>query len=691
MRTSRSGETTAPDRRSALASGILTGLSSLVLSASGAVAAAILAQKFGRDAGTDGLLAAYGVYVTLVLAAQALRLTAVPELTRTEGAVAGSYAAAILVVGLPSTIVVWLFAEPFAELLTGKLPQEAADLAASALPWLVAAAFVQVLAALAAATLAARNRFGAAALGFSAGGVAGLVVFVVLADEHGLVALAWGLAANAAISLGVPLAALGGTIGRLRFEGVVRRLVLLAEAAAVPLALQVLYLIALRGASGIGVGAVTSLSYAYFFAAVLVAATATSLSIISTAELTRRGVEAEAAVEHVVHGSWLCLPPIAAAAGVFALVGDRIAEAVLGDAFSGDVGEELARLVVVLAPWTIAAVGFSLAFPLLYVLERSRVLVPVALTALVLDVVLSLALRELWGLEGLALALGLTTLAVLGALLLALSRRALLAAVASLVRVAVSVGGLAVLSFGAFALVTSDALAAVGGLALYVALLALVRPRGPTRGVGLHARAALALPAEAQAGATARELDRAQPEARREHALPRRGDDARARREVREAHVAAAFPVERRRRVGDLAHHGSPEARGRVDLPRRVRAECVDDRANGRHVRVVEQHSSADLHARRDVPPVERRVGEAVRAVDEHEVERALLEPRQDLVREADPERDARRVDPAGGRLRAEPLLLVRCGRDRLVVRTRRGEDERRGARTPSRASPSRA
>ena len=57
-----------------------------------------------------------------------------------------------------------------------------------------------------------------------------------------------------------------------------------------PLALQVLFLIALRGASALGVGSVTSLSYAYFFAAVLVAATATSLAIISTAELTRRGV-----------------------------------------------------------------------------------------------------------------------------------------------------------------------------------------------------------------------------------------------------------------------------------------------------------------------------------------------------------------------------------------------------------------
>ena len=360
MRTSRSAETTAPDRRSALASGILTGLSSLVLSASGAIAAAILAQKFGRDAGTDGLLAAYGVYVTLVLAAQALRLTAVPELTRTEGAVAGSLrggdprrrpaldrrrvalrgavrgaADGQAAAGGGRSRRVWRS--------RGSSPRRSCRCSPRSRP----------------ATLAARNRFGAAALGFSAGGVAGLVVFIVLADEHGLVALAWGLAANGARSRSASRSPRSAGYARAaaRSRRVARRLVLLAEAAAVPLALQVLYLIALRGASGIGVGAVTSLSYAYFFAAVLVAATATSLSIISTAELTRRGVEAEAAVEHVVHGSWLCLPPIAAAAGVFALVGGRIAEVVLGDAFSGEVGDELARLVVVLAPWTVAAVG----------------------------------------------------------------------------------------------------------------------------------------------------------------------------------------------------------------------------------------------------------------------------------------------------------------------------------------------
>lgn len=479
MRARRDAETTASVRRSALASGILTGVSSVVLSASAAVAAAILAQKFGRDAATDGFLAAYGVYVTLTLAAQALRLTAVPELTRTEGSAAGSYAAAILLVGVPGFGLALVLRDTLGELLTGKLPDEAADLAASALPWLVAAAVGQVLAALAAATLAARNRFALAAAGFSIGGVAGLVVFLWLADSHGLIALAWGLALNAAISLSLPL---GGLLvaqsHKLEFRGIGRRLALLAEAAAVPVALQALYLIALRAASGVEVGAVTSLSFAYFFAAVLVAATATSLSIIATAELTRRGGEAAEAVEHVVHGAWLSLPPIAAAASVFALVGDRISGAVLGDAYAGDVGAELARLVVALSPWTVAAVGFSLAFPLLYVFERSRVLVPIAVGAVIVHVPLSLALREVLGLEGLALALGLTTLGVLAALLLALSPHALVAAATSLARVAVWVVGLAALTFGALALVASDSVAASAGLAAYAALLALARPRG---------------------------------------------------------------------------------------------------------------------------------------------------------------------------------------------------------------------
>jgi peptidoglycan biosynthesis protein MviN/MurJ (putative lipid II flippase) len=478
-------------RRSALRSGILTGVSTLVLSASGALAAAILAQKFGRDAETDGLLAAYGVYVVLTLAAQALRLTAVPELTRTGGAAAGAYAGAILAVGVPATVAAWALAAPIGDALTGSLPESSADLAASALPWFVAAAFGQLLAALAAAVLAVHDRFGAAALGFAAGGIAGLLLFVVLADEHGVVALAWGVALSAAVAVGVPLTALaagglrgseprspGGELRGLRPRGVAGALGRMAEAAAVPVALQGLYLIALRLAAELGVGSVTSLSYAYFFAAVMVAATATSIAAISAAPLTRRGLESDEAVAHVVHGAWLSLPVVAAAAGVFALAGDQIAGSVLGDEFSGEVGVELSRLVVVLAPWMVAAVGFSLSFPLLYVVERSRVLVPVAIGAVAVHIPLALALRRLWGLEGLALALGLSTLGVLAVLLLALSPQALERASAALARIALAVAALVAASFGVAALVLSDAAAAAAGLGGYALLLAVVRPRG---------------------------------------------------------------------------------------------------------------------------------------------------------------------------------------------------------------------
>src|SRR5215471_7685883 len=67
---------------SALRSGALTGLAQIVLALAAAGAGALLAQKFGRSAETDGFLAAYGVYLVLVLAAQAFRLVVIPDLTR---------------------------------------------------------------------------------------------------------------------------------------------------------------------------------------------------------------------------------------------------------------------------------------------------------------------------------------------------------------------------------------------------------------------------------------------------------------------------------------------------------------------------------------------------------------------------------------------------------------------------------
>ena len=161
-------------------------------------------------------------------------------------------------------------------------------------------------------------------------------MIAVFAD-HGVVAWGWGLAANGAIALGVPLArARGRAAGVGPPQGSVwPRLRELAEGASLPFALQGLYLIALRFATGEGAGAPTTFSYAYLIAALLVAVTATSLALVSSVPLTRDGLTPERTARHVVAASWLSLALVAAAAGVFALAGEPVAHRVLGSAYSG--------------------------------------------------------------------------------------------------------------------------------------------------------------------------------------------------------------------------------------------------------------------------------------------------------------------------------------------------------------------
>src|SRR5437867_13172618 len=123
---------------SALRSGALTGLAQVVLAFAAAGAGALLAQKFGRTAVTDGFLAAYGVYLLLVLAAQAFRMVVVPDLTRAavEGRLGGetrAYALAFLSLAVPVCALVAVFSSQLGDLLTGRLPGRSADVAARAL------------------------------------------------------------------------------------------------------------------------------------------------------------------------------------------------------------------------------------------------------------------------------------------------------------------------------------------------------------------------------------------------------------------------------------------------------------------------------------------------------------------------------------------------------------------------------
>jgi hypothetical protein len=464
---------------SAVRSGLLTGLSTAAVSGAAALAGAILSRKFGHGVETDGFFAAYFVYVAVVLVASALRVVVLPEFARAQaagrlGREVGSWAGALAVPILPLAVIAIAAPHAVAGLLTSNSGAQAS--AAKLLPWLIPAAGLQVYAGIAASALAALDDYGTAALGYAVGAVVGVVAIAALVS-HGVQAFGWGLALNGALAVGIPLSRLLGRHALGRPGGHVGgRLRRLAEGVMLPFAIQGLYIVSYRFASGLGSGKPTTLSYAYLISSLLVAVTATSVALVSSVPLTRGNLTPERTVRHVVSSSWLSLVVVAGAAGVLALAGAPVAKAALGSSYGGTTGAELGRLVAYLAFWMTVSVAVSVAFPLIFVVERGRVLPLLAIAALALQVPVAWAGSRIAGLAGIAVGLAVTTSGILVTLLVVLG--ALVATLRGLLAGALTCGLLAAAAFGAASLVLSAIPAAVLGFAVYAGVLAVWRPTG---------------------------------------------------------------------------------------------------------------------------------------------------------------------------------------------------------------------
>ena len=465
--------------RGAVRSGLLTGVSTAAVSGSAAVLGIILSRKFGLGVKTDGFFAAYGPYLALVLVAGSLRVIVLPRFVEARaagrlGREVSTWAAGLAPVLLALVLLAVLWPHGVAGLLTSN--PSAGDQAAKLLPWVVASAVAQILGGIAASGLAALDDYDWAAFGFALGSVIGVLV-TILFIGHGVIAFGWGLAVNGAVTLGVPLAALVWRGGVGRPEGrSSSRLLALGEGVALPLALQILYVIAQRFATGLGTGRGTTFSYAYLIAAFLVAITATSIALVATVPFARAGATPERVARHVVATSWISLALVAAAAGFFALAGEAVVQRVLGSSYGGGTGAELGRLVVYLAPWMVASVAVTVAYPLLFVQGRARWLPVLAALALLLHVLVEWLLQRAFGLPGVAVGLGAITTLVLLAILRALGAARRTAY--GLVLAAVVCGGLALVAYGLPRLVVGPVPAAVVGLIAYVLVLAAWRPRG---------------------------------------------------------------------------------------------------------------------------------------------------------------------------------------------------------------------
>ena len=481
---------TAPAGLGSLATGAVTALAIAVQSGLAAVVGVVIAREIDRGAETDGFFAAYGVFIVLALAATAIRLVVLPPLARARlerrlGQETAAWAVAFAILAVPVLVLAVATAGPVAALLTGFGPDRARDAAEDILPLMVLAAVLQLYAGLAASALAALDDYLTAAVSYIVASIVGLGYILARVDTDGTDAVAAGMALNGAVAVALPTLVLGL---RARSEAMPRsavrpagpplldRLREAGRSVALPLALQAAYMICLPFAAQEGVGSATSFGYAYLAAAALVAVTSSSLGLVTSVPLARVGLDPAGVARHVVSTSWLALVTVGAAAGVFAVAGSSLVGAVLGDSYLADVGEELGRLIALLAPWMVFMVGFSVTLPLLFVQGRTRGLVLVALGLVALHVPVAWLGQVLGGLVGLSLGLAVTTAVALAVMLHRL--HAARPTLTALVRAAVTVAVLACIAFGIPALGLDPGPAALVGLALYAAALALVRPAG---------------------------------------------------------------------------------------------------------------------------------------------------------------------------------------------------------------------
>ena len=475
-----------------LGSAALTATSLLVVSGFAAVVAVIIAREFGRTEETDGFFAAYGVFVVVVTASQAIRVAVLPSLARARGErrLAGTtagFATALGLVGLPLILVALVASDQLASVLTGDGSDAAREACAEALRWVIPASVAHLFTGLVASTFAALDDYGTPALGYAVGSAAGLAYIVARTDADGIVAVSRGMAVTAFVGLLVPLVALAwkaqrasmpATAARPAGEPLHRRLGIFVAAAAIPLSLQLAYVVSIPFAGRLGSGAVTSFGYAYLAATTLAGITAFSIGLVSSVPLSRAELTPAVVARHVVASTWVALVIVGAAVGALALVGGDLVEAVLGEDYGADVGDDLARLIVVLSAWIVAAVGVNVTFPLAFVAGRLRPLPWIGLAALAAQLLFAWIGVEVLELDGLAASLALSTFLVLAALLVQLG-----AARPGLRGVAVAAAVTAAFTCAAFlppALVSRGIVGAVVGLVLYVVLVAVVRPRGLT-------------------------------------------------------------------------------------------------------------------------------------------------------------------------------------------------------------------
>ncbi|MFL5780379.1 MAG: lipid II flippase MurJ [Thermoleophilaceae bacterium] len=474
--------------RGMAANAAITALSQVASMALGAVIALVILLRFGKDAGTDGLFAAYGVYGVLVVVAQSFRTTIVARLAEGPSPFAAldRYLGAVAVLFLAAAIPLLVLAEPLARLLTADLGRDAVDAARTALTILWFASGAQLASALLAAALAVRDDFALSGGAYVAGGIVSVVALLALAPLLEIQAVPLGLCVGGATTAALMLVRLlrhgyRPEPGRMVPDRTaVGRAALLVWAAAGSLGTQVAFVVTLGFAARLGEGAPTLYTYATFLFGLFLASTAGAMTIVLAPRLAEtwdgRTDSLHAPLLEVFRAGLTLIAPIV---GVVAVAGPAIASLAL----DSDDARVLTDTVLAMSGGLVAGVAMPVPLVALYTQGRYAAVAAVGLQGVVLQFGLAAIAVGFDSLVALALASLVTGLAGAAVVLALVFGRGTWHVLGLLGRELLAVAAVGALAFGpALALGTIGGravapVAALLGLGAFAALARWLLPR----------------------------------------------------------------------------------------------------------------------------------------------------------------------------------------------------------------------
>jgi peptidoglycan biosynthesis protein MviN/MurJ (putative lipid II flippase) len=466
----------------------ITALSQVASMALGAVIALVILLRFGKDAETDGLFAAYGVYGVLVVVAQSFRATIVARLAEGPSPFAAldRYLGAVAVLFVAAGIPLLVLAEPLARLLTADLGPTAVDAARTSLMILWFASGAQLASALLAAALAVRDDFALSGAAYVAGGVVSVAALLALAPLLGIQAVALGLCLGGATTVGLMLLRLlrlgyrPSPAGMVPDRTAVGRAALLVWAAAGTLSTQLAFVVTLGFAARLGEGAPTLYTYATFVFGLFLTSTAGAMTIVLAPRLAEtwdgRPESLHAPLLEVFRAGLTLIAPIV---GVVAVAGPAVASLPL----DGHDARVLTDTVLAMSGGLVAGVAMPVPLVALYTQGRYAAVAAVGLQGIVLQFGLSALAVGFDSLVALGLASLVTGLAgAVVVLALAFGRGAwrVLALLGREVVAVAAVGALAFVPAGALGAIggrVAQPVAALLGLGAFVALAPRLLPR----------------------------------------------------------------------------------------------------------------------------------------------------------------------------------------------------------------------